>query len=143
MKNCEPLVPGPELAIDKIPGTSCLRGGVEFVLELVAWAAGARTLGTAALDHEVFDHTMERQPIIKAFAGELLEVGDRLWGLVVEQFDADHTFIGGHRGNFSWQLSFSVYLYFMQVSETTKIAAKRRFCKPPGMNVQGPSPNDQ
>ena len=44
MKNCEPLVFGPELAIDSTPGPVVLQVLVELVVERVARAAGAGPL---------------------------------------------------------------------------------------------------
>jgi hypothetical protein len=67
---------------------------VELVLELVARAAGADTLRTAALDHEVGDHAMEDEPVVEPVARELREVRDRLRGLVGKELDLDRALTG-------------------------------------------------
>src|SRR3954451_2944844 len=60
---------------------------VDLVLELVAGATGAGALRAAALDHEVADHAVEDQPVVEPVAGELLEVGDGLGRVGVEELD--------------------------------------------------------
>ena len=81
MKNWQPLVFGPALAIESTPGLSWRKLRVEFILELVAGAAGAGAGGVAALDHEVVDHAVEDGAIVKALAGQEDEVVDRVAGL--------------------------------------------------------------
>src|SRR3954467_4291642 len=71
---------------------------VDLVLERVARTAGAGALRAAALDHEVADDPVEDQPVVEAVTGELLEVRDRLGGVVVEELDRDRPLAGGHRG---------------------------------------------
>ena len=75
---------------------------VDLVLERVAGAAGAGALRTAALDHEVLDDAVERQPVIEAVGSQLLEVLDRLRRLVVEQLEDDRAAVGGHRDLGQW-----------------------------------------
>ena len=64
-----------------------------FVIELVAGVAGARTLRTAALDHEVRDHAVPGQAVVETFADELDEVTRGFGGGVGEEFDLDGAFI--------------------------------------------------
>src|SRR6266545_5850965 len=71
---------------------------VDLVLEGVAGAAGAGALRAAALDHEVGDDAMEDEPVVEALAGQLLEVADRLGGLVVEQLEGDLALGRLHQG---------------------------------------------
>ena len=69
MKNCEPFVFGPAFAIASAPRT------ILWVLnsssKVYPGTARARALRAAALDHEVLDDPVERQPVVEAVAGEL------------------------------------------------------------------------
>src|SRR5262245_43122082 len=67
---------------------------VDLVLELVAGTAGAGALRAAALDHEVLDDTVEDEAVVKALAGELLEVRNGLRRVLVEQLEADRALAG-------------------------------------------------
>ena len=78
MKNCEPLLPGPELAIESTPGPGVAELGVELVLEPVAGAARTLPERVAALDHEVRDDAVEHRPVV---------VGDALLGLAGARVD--------------------------------------------------------
>jgi hypothetical protein len=71
---------------------------VDLVLERVARAAGAGALRAASLDHEVGDDPVEDQPVVEALAAELLEVADRLRGVLVEELKGDVTLAGLHHG---------------------------------------------
>ena len=75
MKNCEPLVSGPALAIATDAGGVAVVG--QLVGERVAGAAAARALGVAALDDEAGHDAVEGQPVVEALAGEEDEVVDR------------------------------------------------------------------
>src|SRR6266540_6030342 len=66
---------------------------VRLVLERVAGSAGSVSSRIAALDHEVRDHAMEREPVVEALAGELGEVGDRLRRVCVVELDLDRAVI--------------------------------------------------
>jgi hypothetical protein len=57
---------------------------VELVLERVAGTTGAGTGRISALNHEIGDHSVEDDAVVEALAGELLEVLDRLGGVLVE-----------------------------------------------------------
>ena len=63
--------------------------GSKFALDVPARAAGTVALGTAALNHEAGDDTVERQAVIKALLHQLFEVlaGDR--GNLRIQLDLD------------------------------------------------------
>ena len=109
MKNCEPLEFGPELAIERMPGPLCLRSLWNSSAKVVAGAAGAGAFGAAGLDHEVFDDAVEREAVVEAVVGELLEVGDGLGGFVVVEFEADVAVLGFDGGGFhGWSWSVSV-----------------------------------
>ena len=69
MKNCEPLVPGPELAMASRYRPVELEVGVELVLEPVAGAAGPRAEGVAALDHEA---GITRWKIVPSYNGDVV-----------------------------------------------------------------------
>ena len=73
MKNCEPLVLGPELAMARRPGSSKVRVGVDLVLEEVAGIAGAVADAVAALDHEAGDDAMEGGAVVEGLTVHLLE----------------------------------------------------------------------
>src|SRR5262249_27393933 len=81
-------------------GAVVLEVFVEFVFEGVAGAAGAGAFGATALDHKVGDHAGPFQTVVKAFAGKLLEIGDRLGRFIVEQLDADVSSVCFDRGYF-------------------------------------------
>ena len=72
MKNCEPLVLGPELAMARRPGSSKVRRGVDLVLEEVAGVAGTVASAVAALDHEAGDDAVEGGSVVEGLAGDLL-----------------------------------------------------------------------
>ena len=109
MKNCEPLVLGPEFAMASLPGLSNCGVSLGFVFELVAGAAEAGAGGISALDHEVGNHAMEDGAVVEAvfallaadgmgplaFAfGEFDEVGDGFGGFFLEQAADDGAFTG-------------------------------------------------
>src|SRR3954470_16692504 len=78
-----------------------MRPVVEFGLHLIARIAGARDaagaglgIGAAALNHEAFDHAMERRAVIKTLASEFLEVLDVLRRDVRPELEG-HVSIGG------------------------------------------------
>ena len=73
---------------------------MKLVVELVAGSAGSRALGTACLDHKVGDDPVEFQSIIKAVAGQLLEVGTGLGGFVIMKFQPDRAFVRFDRRDF-------------------------------------------
>jgi len=122
--------------------------GVELIFELIAWATGTRTLRAAPLDHKISNHAVERQSIIKPFASQLFEVGDRFGCLVVEQFEADFTLISGHRGNFHGS-KLSI-VYEVKVGAVARIASGailkdcslNRVLQAPG-GENGEVPNDE
>ena len=62
------MVPGPALAMDRIPGPEWVRLRVNFVREGVAGATGAGSEWTAALDHEIGDDPVKFQAIVKLIA---------------------------------------------------------------------------
>lgn len=49
---------------------------------------------TAALDHETLDDAVEDRAVVEAFANVLFEVGGRLRGVFMVEFDVDDTVIG-------------------------------------------------
>ena len=63
----------------------------ELALDVVAGAAHAVAVGTAALDHEAGDHPVEDQAVIKAPVGQGDEIVDRVGGLLGVQ-------LAGHDG---------------------------------------------
>ena len=68
MKNCEPLVSGPALAMATAPCDVLALH--RLVGELVAGAAAAAALGAAALDHEAGLDPVEGEPVVVALAGQ-------------------------------------------------------------------------
>ena len=59
-----------------------LKIGVKFILELVSGASGTGTLRTTSLHHEVIDHPMKFQAIVKTFSGEFNKICHRFGCLV-------------------------------------------------------------
>jgi len=57
-------------------------------------------LRTAGLDHEVGNHAVELQAVVKALVGQLLEVLDGARRLVGVQFETDVAPVGFDRGYF-------------------------------------------
>lgn len=81
-------------------GTTVSQIGVEFVFKHVAGPAGSGTLGAAPLDHEILNHAVEQERIVKTFVCQFFKIGHGVGGFVVKQFDANATFVGGDRGYF-------------------------------------------
>jgi hypothetical protein len=75
MKNCEPLVSGPELAIERIPGAVVGQVVVKLVVELVPRAAPTGFHRVTALEHEVVDHPVEDVPLVQRVAANLAAFG--------------------------------------------------------------------
>ncbi len=68
-----------------------------FALDGPAWAAGAGAFGASTLNHEIWEHPVEGEPVIEAALGELAEVCDGEWGVGVEELDG-HIALGGLDG---------------------------------------------
>ncbi len=68
-----------------------------FALDVPARSAGAGALGASTLNHEIWEHTVEGEPVIEAALGELAEVCDGEWGVGVEELDG-HIALGGLDG---------------------------------------------
>lgn len=68
-----------------------------FALDFIAGVAGAGALGASTLNHEIWEHTVEGEPVIEAALGELAEVCDGEWGVGVEELDG-HIALGGLDG---------------------------------------------
>src|SRR6056297_1084617 len=67
---------------------------MKLVLELVTGSAGPGAFGTPALDHEIRDHAVKGQAIIKVLGAQRLKVPDGLGCFVVEQLDTNFS-LGG------------------------------------------------
>src|SRR5262245_41682762 len=72
---------------------------MKFVRELVAWSPRAVPFRAARLDHEVRDHSVEFQAVIKSLPGELFEIAHRARSLVVEQLRFDRAARSNNRGD--------------------------------------------
>lgn len=68
--------------------------GFAFALELVAWATGAGALWTTALNHEVRDHSVKLEAIVKPAGGEVKERGYGDGGVIGEGGDVDIALVG-------------------------------------------------
>lgn len=68
-----------------------------FALNGPARSAGAGALGASTLNHEIWEHTVEGEPVIEAALGELAEVCDGEWGVGVEELDG-HIALSGLDG---------------------------------------------
>ena len=75
-----------------------------FALDRVAGAARAGAERTAALDHEVRDYPVERQPVVKTAFRQFAEVGHRARCLLVVELDGHVAFLGMNDsfGHVSW-----------------------------------------
>ena len=67
---------------------------VELGLQLLAGAAGAGALRAAGLRHEAFDHAMEDDAVVKAFAHQFLDPRDVAGRQIRAHFDG-HGALGG------------------------------------------------
>jgi hypothetical protein len=67
---------------------------VGLVLELVAGAARPVSTRAPALDHEVGDDAVERDPVVEAVLRELHEVVDGLGRVLIEELELDRAVIG-------------------------------------------------
>jgi len=65
----------------------------DLVGEPVSRPSGAGALGTSALDHETFDHTVELQSVVVSALGQVGEIGGGQRYLFREQLDLDLTFV--------------------------------------------------
>src|SRR3546814_824562 len=70
-----------------------------LVLETVAGAAGAATLRTPTLDHEIVDHPVEVEAVVEAAPGQVGEIGDRQRRLLGLQLDANRAAVGVEGGD--------------------------------------------
>ncbi|TGO32625.1 hypothetical protein BHYA_0301g00090 [Botrytis hyacinthi] len=86
IKNCDPFVFGPELAIERIPAPLVF----EFLpVDRGSAAAGAR--GIARLQHEVWDYPVEDDAVVVAAPDQSLKVGagfGRVRGVEFEGYGA-------------------------------------------------------
>ena len=62
---------------------------MEFVFKLIAGPAVAGAVWTAALNHEVGNDAVELEFVVKAFSGELHEVGTGFWRFIIKKFQLD------------------------------------------------------
>jgi len=82
------------------PGGIVSQFRVKFIFKRVARAAGARALRATALDHEIVDHTVKSQSIIKPLAGQLFEISNRFGCFVSEKFNTNLALVGSKGGDF-------------------------------------------
>ncbi len=68
-------------------GAAAKRLGGEFGGKLLAGATHPGTGRITGLGHKPFNHTMENNAIIEAFAGKLLDPCNMIWGQVGAQFN--------------------------------------------------------
>jgi hypothetical protein len=73
---------------------------VELVFERIPGTAGAGAFGAAGLDHEIRDDAMEREAVIEAVFGELLEVGYCFRRFIVVELQTDIAVLGFDGGGF-------------------------------------------
>ena len=99
MKNCEPLL-FRGVGHREHARAVVFEVLVKLVFEGIARPAGTGAFGASGLNHEVGDHAMELQSVIKTLAGELFEIGHRLWGLVGVQLQTNDPAAGGNDGDF-------------------------------------------
>ena len=98
MKNCEPLVSGPSLAIERTPGALVAEAAHEFVRERVAGAALAGAEGVAALYHEARHDAVEGEAVEERLSrvrpegplGQADEIRDGHRGLGELELAGDH-----------------------------------------------------
>ena len=68
-----------------------------FALDFIAGPATAGAVRASTLNHEIWEHTVEGEPVIEAALGELAEVCDGEWGVGVEELDG-HIALSGLDG---------------------------------------------
>ncbi len=70
-------------------GARMLEVGVKLIGKFVTGATGSGALRTAGLNHEIRDHAVKLQAVIKSIFRQFLKIGHGLGNLVVEKFAAD------------------------------------------------------
>ena len=89
MKNWLPFVLGPALAMERMPGLSCLRLGWNSSSNRYPGPATAGAGGVTALSHEPGYHAVEGHAVVVAVSGQEDEIVDRLGGFLREQPDLE------------------------------------------------------
>lgn len=76
-----------------------------FAWDLPAWSTSARSSGhwvfgmwAAALNHEVFNYTVEVKAVVVAHLDQTHEISNRIGGASVVEFDGDVSCAGFHKG---------------------------------------------
>ncbi len=71
-----------------------LIAALHFAIDLPSWPAGAAAVGAAALNDEVRNHAVKREPVVKTLLGEFAEIGNGVWRIGIEELDDHVTFSG-------------------------------------------------
>ena len=74
MKNCEPPVFGPALAIETVPGALCCKVATNSSLMAYPGSPVPSPAGAASLNHETVNHSVESQAIIETALAEFHKV---------------------------------------------------------------------
>ena len=84
MKNWEPLVFGPQLAIERTYGWNVLnRDGIHLQIHLPnGFTTSPVTLWITGLNHEIFDDSMEDDIVIVAVLAMSHEIFNSLWSFI-------------------------------------------------------------
>src|SRR5215213_8040293 len=98
MKNCDPPVFGPALAMERMPGLSWRSWGWNSSGIEYPGASHPRARRVAALDHEVRDHTMKSRPVEVPVARQKHEVVDRLGRVLREEPELHRALLGDEVG---------------------------------------------
>ena len=80
----------------KYAGFMFQRIACSFIFEFITGAAAATSGRIAALNHEITDHAMEFDAVIKSLAGEEYKVIHRLGSMLSIQFNLDQAAVGLH-----------------------------------------------
>jgi hypothetical protein len=57
---------------------------MELVFNRIPWATCSVSTGASTLNHELWDHPMEYQPVVKPFIDEFNEIPGSQWCFILE-----------------------------------------------------------
>lgn len=110
----------------------------QLAIYLVAWSAVANAIGAATLNHEVRNHAMEDQSIVKSFLRQVNKILHRLGSIFFIKLNLHHTFFGMYFSYLHMKFSFQgkimikcishkrVYLT-KEMAETALLEARARY----------------
>jgi hypothetical protein len=68
--------------------------GVDFTVDLVTRTSRPSAIGTAALNHEIRNHTVERQTVIESLLRKIDKILDRIGSIGIKKLNVNRAFVG-------------------------------------------------